>query len=180
MQFFSRFQRGLRPALRRVFVAKINICPQRLWMIAALGAVSVLMGGCAAVVPLSSAVSALNPTTTPQIFNTTELRLQQKNFVMVKSNVIGQSKGWTLFGLITMVPARFNTAMTRLTTQADLKPGSSRTLADLTVEKDSNFYILFSVPRTTVRADVIEFIPDIQPQPPSVETKTNTVTSTKV
>ena len=63
------------------------------------------------------------------------------------------------------------TAMNRLNAQADLKPGSSRTLANLVLEKNSSYFILFSLPRTTVRADVIEFVPDIQPQPPPGETR---------
>ncbi|MDB6020734.1 MAG: hypothetical protein JWQ04_591 [Pedosphaera sp.] len=101
------------------------------------------------------------------MFNITEVRLQQKNFIMVKPNVMGQSRGFALLGLITIVPARFNTAMKRLNAQADLKPGSSRTLANLALEKDSSYYILFSIPRTSVRGDVIEFVPGIQPQPAS-------------
>jgi hypothetical protein len=37
------------------------------------------------------------------------------------------------------------------------------------MEKDATYFILFSLPRTAIRADVIEFIPptamDIQPPP---------------
>lgn len=140
----------------------------------ALAGLAALAGGCAAVAPFSSVVSTLvSPSDTSQILTTTELRLQQKNFLIVKPNVKGQSKGFALLGLITIVPAKFTKAMDRLNAQADLKPGSSRTLANLALEKDSTFFILFSMPRTAVRADVIEFVPDIQPQPPSGETKTS-------
>ena len=143
---------------------------QRLLGFAALAGLGAFGGGCAAVAPLSSAVGAVSPSTTLNILNTTELRLQQKNFQIVKANVIGQAKGFSLFGLITIVPARFTKAMSRLNAQAELNPGSSRTLANLVLEKDSSYFILFSIPRTSIRADVIEFIPDIQPQPPQ-ETK---------
>lgn len=123
----------------------------------ALAALAVFAGGCAAVAPISSAVGSLNPSATLQIYNATELRLQQKNFVVVKSNVIGQSKGFALLGIITMVPAKFNTAMNRLNAQADLTPGTPRALANLVLEKDSSYWILFSIPRTSIRADVVEF-----------------------
>lgn len=118
---------------------------------------AIFAGGCAAVAPISSAVGAINPGATLQIYNTTELRLQQKNFVMVKPNLMGQSKGFALLGLITIVPAKFNTAMNRLNAQADLAPGTARTLANLVLEKDSSYWILFSIPRTSIRADVVEF-----------------------
>ena len=137
----------------------------------------VFLSGCAAVAPISSAVSSVTPTTTLQIFNTTELRLQQKNFLVVKPNVRGEAKGFALLGIITIVPARFSKAMDRLNNQADMKPGTSRTLANLVLEKDSSYYILFSIPKTSIRADVIEFIPDAQPQPSPIGTNTINTTN---
>lgn len=140
-----------------------------------LASFAAIAGGCAAVAPISSAVGALNPSATLQIYNTTELRLQQKNFVVVKSNVLGQSKGFALLGLITVVPAKFNTAMNRLNAQADLTPGSARTLANLVLEKDSSYWILFSIPRTSIRADVVEFTDNPQAHPPPEVAKTTAV-----
>jgi hypothetical protein len=133
-----------------------------LWTVALAG-LAALVDGCAAIAPIGSVVSSVNPAGTLGIFNTTEVLLQQKNFVMVKSNVMGQSKGFALLGLITIVPSTFNTAMSRLNAQADLKPGTPRTLVNLALEKDSSYFILFSVPRTSIRADVIEFVPNSQP-----------------
>jgi hypothetical protein len=150
---------------------RANSCRQKRLGVMALAGLAALAGGCTAVAPLSSVVGSVNPSATSQIFNITELRLQQKNFVIVKPNVMGESKGFALLGLITIVPARFTTAMGRLNAQAELKPGSSRTLANLVLAKDSTYFILFSLPRTAIRADVIEFVPDILPQPPSAETK---------
>ena len=120
--------------MRRLMVGlarKMNPRRQILMSSVALAGLALLAGGCAAVAPIGSAVSTLNTSPNLQIFNTTELRLQQKNFVMVKSNVIGESKGFALLGIITIVPARFDTAMNRLSAHADLKPGSSRTVANL-------------------------------------------------
>jgi hypothetical protein len=136
------------------------------------------MEGCAAVAPLSSVAGSVLPSSTLGIYNTTELRLQQKNFVVVKSNVMGQSKGFSLLGLITIVPAPFTKAMARLNAQANLQPGSSRALSNLILEKDSTYLILFSIPRTAIRADVIEFTAaaatNSPPESPSRETRLRT------
>ena len=60
--------------------------------------------------------------------------------------------------------------MSRLYVQAEMQPGRPQTLVNLVMEKDATYFILFSLPRTAIRADVIEFIPatppDIQPRPP--------------
>ena len=92
-----------------------------------------------------------------EIHNNTEVRLDQKNFLVVKPNVIGQCSGFSLFGLVTIVPAKFTKAMSRLYAQADMQPGSSRMLANLIMEKNSTYLILFSIPHTSIRADVVEF-----------------------
>jgi hypothetical protein len=49
---------------------------------------------------------------------------------------------------------------------------------NLIMEKDAMYFILFSIPRTSIRADVIEFVPaapaDIPPRPPPPERAPNT------
>ena len=49
--------------------------------------------------------------------------------------------------------------MNRLYTQAEMQLGRSQTLVNLIMEKNSTYFILFSLPRISIRADVIEFIP---------------------
>ena len=60
--------------------------------------------------------------------------------------------------------------MSRLYDKAEMQSGRPQTLVNLIMEKDATYYILFSLPRTSIRADVIEFIPatasDLQPPPP--------------
>jgi hypothetical protein len=85
--------------------------------------------------------------------------LEQANFVEVKTNVVGQSKGFSLLGIITLVPARFGTAMDRLYAEAAMQPGRPQTLANLVTERSSTFLILYSIPRVSIRADVVEFVP---------------------
>jgi len=89
----------------------------------------------------------------------TEVRLQEANFIVTRTNAVGQSRGFSLFGLLTIVPAQFVTAMNRLYVQAEMQPGRPQTLANLIMEKNSTYFILFSIPRTSIRADVIEFVP---------------------
>ena len=127
----------------------------------------VLAGGCAAIstLPIASVVGSPNASAL-EIHSSTEVRLQAAQFIVLKTNVVGQSKGFALLGLLTIVPAKFTTAASRLYAQAEMQPGRSQTLANVVMEKDSTFFILFSIPRTAVRADVIAFIPAVTNMPP--------------
>jgi hypothetical protein len=79
---------------------------------------------------------------------------------VVKTNVVGQARGFALLGFITMVPARFQTAMDRLYTKAEMQSGQAQTLGNIIMEKSSAYWILFSIPRISVRADLVEFTPN--------------------
>ncbi len=141
-----------------------------LTLLASLG-LAALTGGCAAVTALPvSSVMGLPSASALEIHNNTVLRLQEANFIVLKTNVVGQSGGFSLLGILTIVPASFTKAMDRLNAQAEMQPGRPQTLANLVMEKNSTYFILFGLPRTTIRADVIEFIPatatNISPEPP--------------
>jgi hypothetical protein len=129
-----------------------------------------LAGGCTALstLPVASMIGSPNATAL-DIRSGTEVRLQDANFIVTKTNVVGQSQGFSLLGILTIVPAKFTTAASRLYTQAEMQQGRPQTLANMVMEKDSTYLILFSIPRTAIRADVIEFIPaatNIPPRPP--------------
>jgi hypothetical protein len=138
-----------------------------------------LTGGCAAAaaLPVASMIGSPNAAAL-EIHNNTDVRLQGKNFIVIKTNVMGQSSGFSLLGILTIVPAKFTKAMSRLYAQAEMQPGRPQTLVNLIMEKDATYYILFSFPRTAIRADVIEFIPatptDLQPRPPPGEARFQT------
>jgi hypothetical protein len=119
----------------------------------------VLAGGCTAVstLPLASVIGSPNASAL-EIHNSTEVRLQDANFIVIKTNVVGESKGFSLLGILTIVPAKFTTAASRLYTQAEMQQGRPQTLAHIVMEKDSTYLVLFGIPRTAIRADVIEFI----------------------
>lgn len=129
-----------------------------------------LAGGCSSVatLPLASVMGSPNASAL-EIRSGTEVRLQEANFIVTKTNVVGQSKGFSLLGILTIVPAKYTTAASRLYKQAEMQQGRSQTLANMVMEKDSTYLILFSIPRTAIRADVIEFIPpatNTSPRPP--------------
>jgi hypothetical protein len=136
-----------------------------------------LASGCAAAaaLPLGSLIGSPNASAL-QINQSTQARLQEKNFIIIKTNVVGESSGFSLFGIITIVPARFTKAMSRLYAHAEMQQGRPQTVVNLVMENNSTYLILFSIPRTWVSADVVEFIPatDIRPQPPPEKTKSNT------
>jgi len=103
----------------------------------------------------------LNPSASSlEIHNQTELRLTEGNFSVMKTNVVGDARGFALLGFITLVPARFETAMGRLYSKAEMQTGQPQTLGNLIVEKTSAYWILFSIPRVSVRADLLEFTPN--------------------
>jgi len=131
-----------------------------------------LTGGCAAgLAGLPSEFGSLNPNTSAlEIHNQTEVKLTEGNFVTMKTNVVGQARGFSLLGFITLVPARFQTAMNRLYSKAQMQSGQPQTLGNVIMEKTSAYWILFSIPRVSVRADVVEFTPNattiLIPHPP--------------
>ena len=152
--------------------------PWKLPAVLALAGLAAIAGGCAAMSPAATSILGSPNASALEIHNNTDVRLQEQNFIVIKTNVIGQSSGFSLLGILTMVPAQFSKAMSRLYAQAEMQPGRPQTLVNLVLEKDSLYFILFSIPRTAIRADVIEFIPataaDHQPRPPPGETRTDT------
>jgi hypothetical protein len=131
-------------------------------IIAFLG-LALLCAGCAgmAASEVPSTLGSLNPNTSSlEIHNQTELKLTEGNFSVMKTNVVGQSRGFSLLGFITLVPARFQTAMDRLYSKAEMQSGRPQTLGNVVMEKTSAYWILFSIPRVSVRADVVEFTPN--------------------
>jgi hypothetical protein len=169
----------MKPANQHILTAKATAGHPKIPAFLALLGLAVLTGGCAAFSALPAASILGSPNAAAlEIHNNTDVRLQEKNFIVIRTNVMGQSSGFSLLGILTIVPAKFTKAMSRLYAQADMQPGRPQTMVNLILEKDATYYILFSLPRTAIRADVIEFIPptvmDLQPRPPPQETRPKT------
>jgi hypothetical protein len=113
--------------------------------------------GCAALVPLASLL--LPGGSSVEVHTQTEVKLDEGNFVVTKPNVIGVSEGFKLLGFITLVPARLTAAMTELYEQAPTNEGRPQTIVHLTTEQSEPWFILFSLPKWTARADFVEFVP---------------------
>ena len=126
----------------------------------AVALLALLAGGCAAVsvLPIAALMGSPNASAL-EIHSQTDIRLEAADFIVTKPNVVGESEGFSLLGILTIVPPKFTQAMGRLVTQAEMQPGRPQTLANLIMEKNSSYFILYSLPRISIRADVIEFIP---------------------
>ncbi len=127
-----------------------------------LAVMPLLLGGCAALPALTPALLP-SGSVNADLYTGTAVKLEQANFVTLKTNVVGMDKGFALFGIITLVPARFSLAMDKLYGQAEMRTGRPQTLANVVAERSSTFLILYSIPRVVIRADVVEF----QPAPPA-------------
>lgn len=120
-----------------------------------------LSAGCSSMGSMSTTLGELNPNTSSlEIHNQTDVKLTEGNFETVKTNVVGQARGFALLGFINVKPARFQTAMDRLYAKASMETGKPQTLGNIIMEKTSAYWVLFSIPRVSVRADVVEFQPD--------------------
>lgn len=126
------------------------------WLVAA----SLMCGGCASLVPLTSLLSTPSSSAPPlQVHEQTDVKLSQDNFILVKTNMVGRSRGFSLLGIITIVPATLTKAMNRLYDKAAMQPGSPQTVANLVIEHSTTYWILFGVPEVDARADIVEFKP---------------------
>lgn len=122
-----------------------------------------MMSGCAALVPAGSVISPLlGPAPPLQVTENTSVSLGRDNFVLVKTNVVGRSRGFSLLGFITIWPATLTKAMNRMYASAQMRPGESQTLAHFAVERTGSYWILYGIPRVEVRADVVQFVPEVK------------------
>ncbi len=123
-----------------------------------------LLTGCAAALPALPSLSGLIPASSgSQLLTTTTVQLSKKNFKIVKANAYGSSVGFSFLGLFNIISPGNEEAITQLYRSANVAEGKSQALANVMHEQTSNYFILFSLPKVTVRADVIEFIDDVAP-----------------
>lgn len=88
--------------------------------------------------------------------NVTQTVLAKDNYTMLCPAARGESKGFRLFGIIPFSSPTHSKAMSDLYKNTDVK-GKSTSLVNVTKEYSSSYFILFSIPRITITADVIEF-----------------------
>ncbi len=127
----------------------------------------ILLSGCAAIAPLSSLISSPGSGPPPlQVHEQTRVSLAEDNFTLIKTNVVGLSKGFSLLGLITVYPPTLTKAMSRMYASAQMRSGEPQTVAHMVIEQSTSYYILFGIPKVEVRADIIQFNPAVRPSSP--------------
>jgi hypothetical protein len=120
-------------------------------------AIGVLLCGCTSVSPASPSILAPFGQAQNPAHIQTSINLTEGNFTVVKTNLICHSEGFSLLGFIPIIPPKFTKAMNELYAKAEIQEGESKTLANMIVEHSGSYWILFSLPEITVRADVVQF-----------------------
>jgi hypothetical protein len=123
-----------------------------------------LLTGCAAVIPALPALSGMIPAPAgTHILTATTVNLSRQNFKIVKANAIGSSVGFNFLGLITLKAPGYAEAITQLYQQTGVFEGKAQALVNVVHESSSTYFILFALPKITVRADIIEFTDEVVP-----------------
>jgi hypothetical protein len=95
---------------------------------------------------------------------TTAVALNTKNYRLVKPGALGASYGFKLLGLFPMASPHYATARSKLYASVDQPlAGKAVALANELEDKSTMYLILFSVPKLTITADVIEFVDAADP-----------------
>jgi hypothetical protein len=115
-----------------------------------------LFAGCAAV-PLLPLASPFLSGQQPQVATTTSVQLATKNYKIVKTNVVGTSSGFSLLGFISLMSPDYAEAMAQLYQAGGITEGKAQAIVNVMQQNSSTYFILFGIPRITVRADVVEF-----------------------
>jgi hypothetical protein len=132
--------------------------------LARLLCVWLLVTGCAPIPPL--------PFTLPSgagqasVLTLTEVHLAQRNYRVVRTNVAGTSRGFALLGLITVKPPDAIEAFARLYEAGGISEGNALALINVLQQSSAPYFILFSLPKITLRADVVEFVETLPPHEP--------------
>ena len=89
----------------------------------------------------------------------TSVALAGNNYKIIKTGATGHSSGFRLLGIIPIVSPTHSGAKASLYQAIGIPlTGRSVALANETEDRSSLYVILFSIPRITVTADVVEFI----------------------
>src|SRR5262245_11347519 len=121
--------------------------------------VVIAMTGCAPIPPLPiSLPSGSSGGGQTSVLTLTEVHLAQRNYRVVRTNVTGTSRGFALLGIITLKPPDATEAFASLYQAGDLAEGHAFALINVMQHSSAPYFILFSLPEITFRADVVEFV----------------------
>lgn len=91
----------------------------------------------------------------------TSVDLKDAHYRVVKSGAVGTSHGFKLLGFIPLVSPSYVSAMNDLRSQAPME-GRATAVANVVQEESSIWLLLFSIPKVTISADIIEFTEDLR------------------
>ena len=90
---------------------------------------------------------------------TTAVALNGKNYRLIKAGAMGTSHGFKLLGVFPFASPHHSTARSKLYASVDQPlTGKAVALTNELEDKSTLYLILFSVPKLTLTADVIEFV----------------------
>lgn len=82
--------------------------------------------------------------------------LTKNNFRVLRANAVGKDSGFYLFGIIPFYSPTYSDAMRDLYKGVRVE-GKATALANVSQDKSYLYLVLFSIPKITVTADIIEF-----------------------
>jgi hypothetical protein len=115
-------------------------------------------GGCAAIPLLPSLIGGLGTGSDGKVLQETSVGLNRSNYRLVATNVRGQSRGLTLLIFFTVDPISYAEAFSDLQANAPIEPGDTRAFVNVVHDRSARNFLLFALPKLSVRADVVEFL----------------------
>lgn len=99
------------------------------------------------------------------IQTTTTIRLSTDNYRILKTNVVGTDWGIDILGLIPIVSPDYTKAIAKLYKAGEVAEGKPQAIVNVLQQHTAPYFILFSIPRITFRADVVEFTKSTNTEP---------------
>ena len=130
-----------------------------------------LVTGCAPIPPLPFTLPLPSGSGQASVLTLTEVNLAQRNYRVVRTNVAGTSRGFALLGLISVKPPNAIEAFARLYKAGGISEGNALALINVLQQSSAPYFILFSLPEITFRADVVEFVDTLPLQRPEAPLK---------
>lgn len=127
--------------------------------------ICLLTAGCPAIPALFSP-SASGSQQVQQLQTTTTVHLYGQNYRIIKTNVTGSSWGFSLLGFITLKSPNYIKAVEQMYKEAGINGQRSQAIVNVAQQDTSPYFILFSLPKITLRADLIEFTGTAPATPP--------------
>lgn len=90
----------------------------------------------------------------------TQVDLNKNNYKLLKAGAKGESTGFKLLGILPFANPNYADAKASLYESVGVPlTGKSVALANQTEDRSTLYLILFSLPKITITADVVEFVP---------------------